>query len=64
LDAADRTSAIEKIATLTSKTRQQIEERLLSGQRKRVKSSHSLAKLVRLEIKFKDAGFDVYIDNR
>jgi hypothetical protein len=62
LDAADRQSAVEQMASMTSKTTEQIEQRLLSGQRKRVKSSDSLAKLMRLEEKLKAAGFDVYID--
>ena len=47
---------------MTSKSREKIEERLLDGKGKRVKSSDSLRKLVRLEIKLKRAGFDVYID--
>lgn len=64
LDAADRHSAIETMALMTSKTTKQIEQRLLSGQRKRVKSSGSLSKLVRLEMKLKAAGFDVYIDEK
>jgi len=62
LDTADRLSAIEKIASMTSKNAETIEERLLGGHRKRVKSSNSLTKLIRLEIKLKRAGFDVYID--
>lgn len=64
LEMADRQSAIEQIATMTSKSCEQIEERLLSGKRKRVKSSESLSKLMRLEEKFRDAGFDVYIANK
>ena len=63
LDMADRKFAIQQIATMTSKSCKQIEERLLSGQRKRVKSSDSLSKLMRLAEKFKNAGFDVYIEN-
>ena len=62
LETADRQSAIRQIATLTSKSYEQIEERLLSGKRKRVKSSDSLSKLIRLEKRFRNAGFDVYID--
>ncbi|MFQ3245470.1 MAG: hypothetical protein ACI9SP_002118 [Arenicella sp.] len=64
LELADRRAAIQQIATMTSKSCEQIEERLLSGTRKRVKSSESLSKLMRLETKFRDAGFDVYIDNK
>jgi len=64
LELADRQAAIQQIATMTSKSCEQIEERLLSGKRKRVKSSESLSKLMRLETKFRDAGFDVYIDNK
>lgn len=62
LDKADRQSAVEEMALMTSKTTEQIEQRLLSGQRKRIKSSDSLAKLIRLEEKLKNAGFDVYIE--
>ncbi len=62
LDSADKCSAIEKLASMTSKTDEQIEARLLSGERKRIKSSDSLEKLMRLEMKLKAAGFDVYID--
>lgn len=64
LEMADRQAAIEQMALMTSKTTKQIEQRLLSGERKRVKSSGSLSKLVRLEIKLKAAGFDVYIDKK
>lgn len=64
LDTADRRQAIKQIASMTSKSAEQIEERLLSGQRRRVKSSESLSKLKRLEAKFRDAGFDVYIENQ
>ena len=62
LSTADRGMAIERMASMTSKTKDQIEERLLSGKRKRIKSSKSLSKLMRLEVKLKAAGFDVYID--
>jgi hypothetical protein len=64
LDSADRRSAIEQIALMTSKSMEQIEQRLLSGQRRRVKSSECLEKLKRLEKKFRAAGFDVYIDHQ
>ncbi len=64
LATAIERSAIEQIASMTSKTKEQIKRRLLSGQRKRVKSSASLSKLIRLEIKLRAAGFDVYIDKR
>jgi hypothetical protein len=64
LAAVDRKSAIEQIASLTSKSVEQIEGRLPIGQRRRVKSSDSLSKLLRLEAKFRAAGFDVYIDKQ
>jgi len=64
ISAADREVAIEQMASMTSKTKEQIEERLLSGKRRRIKSSDSLNKLMRLELMLKEAGFDVYIDKK
>lgn len=64
LGEADQQSVVEQIASMTSKTAEQVKQRLLSGKRKRVKSSDSLSKLIRLEIKLKAVGLDVYIDNR
>ncbi|MGK0375635.1 MAG: hypothetical protein ACJA2E_002115 [Arenicella sp.] len=62
LDSADRRSAIEQIAVMTNKSMEKIEQCLLSGQRRRIKSSECLEKLKHLEKKFRAAGFDVYID--
>ena len=54
--------ALEKISEVTRRTKQQVEERILNGKRKRLKSSRSLRKLIALETKLKNVGLDVYIE--
>lgn len=54
--------ALEKISAVTRRTKQQVEERILNGERKRLKSSNSLKKLLLLETKLKNVGLDVYIE--
>ena len=61
-DDTNQEEALEKLATITRKTTQQIEKRLLSGRRKKVKSSHSLEKLLKLKRRLTDIGLDVYIE--
>jgi len=58
---ADYFESLKKIAELTRRTTQRVEETILNGQRKKIKSSLSLKKLVQL-IKLKELGLDVYIE--
>lgn len=54
--------ALQKLAVVTRRTQQDVEERILNGERKRLKSSTSLRKLLQLESKLKGIGLDVYIE--
>ena len=54
--------AVVKLAEMTRKSVEQVEERLLNGKPKRIKSSDSLDKLYRLKTKLESNGLDVYIE--
>jgi len=58
---ADRETALAMLASATRRTSHQVKERLLSGQRKKIKSSASMKKLILLQQKLTDCGLDVYI---
>jgi hypothetical protein len=62
LEDADQIDAIVELSSITRRTVEEVERRLLSGERKRIKSSDSLTKLFRLEKKLKASGLDVYIE--
>lgn len=54
---------LQKIAKLTRRSSQEVEEIVLSGERKKISSSLSLKQLILLEAKFRELGLDVYIDS-
>ena len=62
LSLSNGESAMQKLAALTNRTIDQIENKLLTGKRMRVKSSNSLARLHKLQTRLRAAGLDVYID--
>ena len=63
LAGVSKPAAVEQLSVITKKESDRVEEKLLSGKRKRIKSSDTLGPLVRLKSKFQDAGLDVYIDS-
>jgi len=54
--------SLDKLSEVTRRSKQQVEEFLLNGEHKRLKSSSCLKKLIRLESKLKKIGLDVYIE--
>lgn len=58
----DQETAIEKLASATRRTSDQVKKRLLNGKRKKLKSSSSLKKLILLQKKLTDCGLNAYID--
>lgn len=63
LDGMDYFTSLQKIAELTRRNPQEVEELVLNGQRKKMRSSNSLKNLILLEAKFKELGLDVYIES-
>ena len=63
LDGMNYFQSLQKIAELTRRNPQEVEELVLSGQRKKMRSSNSLKNLILLEAKFKELGLDVYIES-
>jgi len=61
-DEFDYFDALQKISEVTRRTKQQVEERILNGERKRLKSSHCLKTILLLETKLKNVGLDVYVE--
>ena len=64
LDGVDYFSSLQKIAELTRRNSQTVEEHVLNGQRKKMRSSNSLKTLIQLEAKFRGVGLDVYIESK
>ena len=63
LDGADYFQSLRAIAELTKRNPQEVEELVLSGQRRKMRSSDSLKNLILLEAKFRELGLDVYIES-
>ena len=61
LSGSREDNAMQKLSVLTNRTIEQIQNKLLTGRRKRVKSSVSLARLQKLQNRLRAAGLDVYI---
>jgi len=61
-DEFDYVESLSKLSNVTRRTEEQVEQRLLSGEQRRVKSSYSLKKIMRLEKKLKSLGLDVFIE--
>ncbi|WP_353410012.1 hypothetical protein [Arenicella sp. 4NH20-0111] len=57
----DQENALAQLAIVTSRTTDQVRERLLCGERKKIKSSASLKQLIRLQQKLENCGLDAYI---
>jgi len=53
---------LKEIAVLTRRSSQEVEEIILTGQRKKIKSSSTLKLLVQLEAKLKELSLDVFIE--
>ncbi len=58
----NREDSIRQLSRLTHKPEDEIIERLLNGERKKIKSSDSLESLFRLKRKLEARGLDVYIE--
>jgi len=54
--------SLQKIAVLTRRSPQEVEEIILTGERKKIKSSSTLKTLVQLEAQLKELSLDVYIE--
>lgn len=63
LDKVDWQAAVENISVLTQQPTEKVEAQLLSGRRKRIKSSESRSKLIGLKRKLINHGLDVYIES-
>ena len=61
-DEFDYFEALSKLSIITHRSKKDLEEELLNGEKKRVKSSFSLKKIMYLEKKLKDIGLDVFIE--
>ena len=61
-DDANYFEYLQKIAVLTRRSPQEVEEIILTGERKKIKSSTKLKTLVQLEAKLKELSLDVYIE--
>ena len=53
---------LQQIAVLTRRSPQEVEEIILTGERKKIKSSATLKTLIQLEAKLKELSLDVYIE--
>ena len=53
---------LQQIAVLTRRSPQEVEEIILTGERKKIKSSAKLKTLIQLEAKLKELSLDVYIE--
>lgn len=62
LDEFNYFDSLDQLSKTTRRTKQQVEEFILNGERKRLKSSPCLKKIMSLESKFKKIGLDVYIE--
>jgi len=62
LDEFNYFESLDKLSETTHRPKKEVEERILNGERKRLKSSSCLKKLISLESKFKEIGLDVYIE--
>lgn len=60
-EEVDHENALAQLASVTSRTTDQVLERLLCGERKKIKSSASLKQLIRLQQKLESCGLDAYI---
>ena len=61
-DDANYFELLQKIALLTRRSPQEVEEIILTGKRKKIKSSATLKTLIQLEAKLKELSLDVYIE--
>lgn len=61
-DDANYFDYLQKIAVLTRRSSQEVEEIILTGERKKIKSSATFKTLVQLEAKLKELSLDVYIE--
>jgi len=61
-DDANYFDYLQKIAVLTRRSPQEVEEIILNGKRKKIKSSTTLKTLVQLEAQLKELSLDVYIE--
>lgn len=58
----DRQEALRQLSILTIRTEKEIQQKLLNGSRKKIKSSDSLEELFELKCKLEACGLDVYIE--
>jgi len=61
-DDANYFDYLQQIAVLTRRSPQEVEEIILTGKRKKIKSSAKLKTLVQLEAQLKKLSLDVYIE--
>ena len=57
----DHENALSMLTTVINRSEEQIKERLLAGERKKIKSSDSLKKLIALQQTLVNCGLDAYI---